>query len=258
MANVFDKGKTLEGNTLDRLQSVADFLETEGSLEDNLAQLATLAATVFDAERCSIMLFAEGEGADMRLRVCACHGELPTEAYAQLVAKGEGIAGQVAASGQALLVKDIVASPFAGLARRATDAGRSLMAAPISVNHQVIGVMNLSSPRKASHFSQADLTTLEIVARFTGKTIQVIQLQNLLKSRFAQIALAQDAEKAIGSAMLATAYDPDKMSRIVAKSFFREMTQAGFGANQIIQAASEIISQLSSRLNQHGKRLDKQ
>jgi hypothetical protein len=44
----------------------------------------------------------------------------------------------------------------------------------------------------------------------------------------------------------------------VAKSFFREMTRAGFDAGQIIGAASEIISQLSTTLNRHGKRRDRQ
>lgn len=247
----------MQHDTLDRLHRLANFLESEGSLDDNLAQLATLAASVFDAERCSIMLFAEGEGEALRLRVCASHGELPAAAYTELVAKGEGIAGRVAANGEALLVEDILASPFAGLARRAGEARRSLMAAPVSVNGKVIGVINLSSPRRATAFSPADLAALKIVAGFTAKTIQVIQLQNLLNSRFAQIALAQTAERAIGGAMLATAYDPDKMAKIVAKSFFREMTRAGFAPQHIIQAASEIISQLSGRLHQHSKRLEK-
>ncbi|BBP05261.1 GAF domain-containing protein [Sulfuriferula plumbiphila] len=245
------------GNPLDKLHGLAGFLEAQGSLEHSLAQLATLAADTLDAARCSIMLFIEGDGEAMRLRVCAAHGALPEAAFTQTVARGEGIAGHVAASGVALLVEDIEQSDFASCARRPGVGTHSLMTAPISVNRKPIGVINLSEPNSATPFTQADLALLEIVALFVGKSIQAVQLQNLLNSRFAQIALVQDAEKAIGGVMLSSAYDTDKMAKIVAKSFFREMTQAGFGSSQIIQAASEIISQLSSSLHKHSKRLDK-
>lgn len=247
----------MTSNPLDKLHDLAGFMEAQGSLEDNLGKLVTLAADTLDAAHCSIMLFIEGTGEALRLRVCATHGALPEAAFAQTMGRGEGIAGHVAATGAALLVEDIEQSVFAGYARRPGVGTRSLMSAPISVNRKPIGVINLSEPRSGKPFTQADLALLEIVAFFVGKSIQVVQLQNLLNSRFAQIALAQDAEKAIGGVMLSTAYDTDKMAKIVAKSFFREMTQAGFGSSQIIQAASEIISQLSSSLHKYSKRLDK-
>jgi signal transduction protein with GAF and PtsI domain len=248
----------MDDDTLARLQRIADFAESEGSLADNLAELARLAATAFEAERCSIMLFSAGDGDAMRLRVVASHGDLPAAARDTLIARGEGIAGRVAESGEAIVIEDIMDSPLAGFARRPRQGRPSLMAAPIRIQGKVIGVMNLAGPRAARTFTPADLATLEVVARFAAKTIQVIQLQNLLQSRFAQLALARDAERAVGSAMLGAAYDPDKMAKIVAKSFFREMTRAGFDAGQIIGAASEIISQLSTTLNRHGKRRDRQ
>ena len=242
---------------LDRLHQLAGFSDSQGSLDEQLSALATLAAASLDAAQCSIMLYAES-AAQLRLRVCASHGLLPDAAFAERVAHGEGIAGHVAASGIALLVEDISASPFATLARHDARVGHSLMAAPVCVDGKSIGVINVTQPHQEGRvFTPSDLSMLKIVALFVGKSIQVVQLQNLLNSRFAQIALAQEAEKAIGGVMLAQAYDTDKMARIVAKSFFREMTQAGFGARQIIQAASEIISQLSGSLNKHSKRLKK-
>lgn len=247
----------MAGNLLDKLHDLAGFLESPTSLEHNLGQLVMLAADMLDAAHCSIMLLIEGEGEALRLRVCATHGALPEAAFTQTVGRGEGIAGQVAASGKSLLVEDIEQSIFARCARRPGTGARSLMSAPLSVNGKLIGVINVSEPDSGMPFTQDDLALLEIVAFFVGKSIQVVQLQNLLNSRFAQIAMAQEAEKAIGGVMLSTAYDPDKMAKIVAKSFFREMTQAGFGSSQIIQAASEIISQLSSSLHKHSKRLDK-
>ena len=47
------------------------------------------------------------------------------------------------------------------------------------------------------------------------------------------------------------------MANILAKSFFKEMTRAGFGSSQIVNAASEIIAQLSGSLNRHSRRLER-
>lgn len=242
---------------LDKLHQLAGFLDIHGTLDEQLGVLAERAAVMLGAAQCSIMLYAEGEADTPRLRVCASYGTLPEVAYTQLVAHGEGIAGQVAANGVALLVEDITASPYAHLARRKSHTSNSLMVVPIRAEGSTIGVMNVTHPCSASAFNASDLAMLEMIALLTGKAIQTVHLQNLLNSRFAQIALAQEADNAIGGVMLATAYDTDKMARIVAKTFFREMTQAGFGSKQIIQAASEIISQLSGSLHKHSKRLDK-
>jgi hypothetical protein len=49
--------------------------------------------------------------------------------------------------------------------------------------------------------------------------------------------------------------NPNKFAKIVAKSFFKELTQAGFGANQIIEIASEVLNLLQTTLDKHRQRL---
>jgi L-methionine (R)-S-oxide reductase len=44
---------------------------------------------------------------------------------------------------------------------------------------------------------------------------------------------------------------------LLAKSFYREMKSAGFGPNQIVGAAGEIIDQLSASLRKHGQRIER-
>lgn len=249
-------GKRLDSKP-DKLSQLAGELDAKKGQEDMLAALVALAADLLSVGQCSIMLYVPGDDDNQQLRVCACHGGLPDAAYTQRVAHGEGIAGMVAESGEAVLVEDIAHSSYAALARRQGSNDRSLMAAPISIEGKIVGVLNVTRPLHAEAFGALDLATLKIVSLFAGKAIQVVQLQNLLNSRFAQMALAQEAKKTIGGVMSANAYDPNKMAKIVAKSFFREMTQVGFDSNQIIQAASEIISQLSSSLNKHSKRMEK-
>jgi L-methionine (R)-S-oxide reductase len=248
-----------------RLQDLQQFLSS-GSLESNLEDQAARTARMLGADSCSIMLLSSGSDEAPRLRVHARYGaagpnpadagqEEETDALPDTlpdalwrtdldggIGRGEGICGQVLASGRALLVEDIADSPYAPLARRPLAPGRSLMSGPIPVDGRIVGVVNVSG----AGFRQADSLLLEVICQFIGKTIQVAQLQRLLDSRFAQLALAREADAAGGTR---TAYrNPEEAARILARSFFRELTRAGFEVPQIVRAASELIGQLNNKI----------
>jgi L-methionine (R)-S-oxide reductase len=242
-------------NPLIKLQDLSNFLE-QGTLDDNLLQLAERAAKALTAEKCSIMLVKDGESDDLRMRVCASYGALPDAAYTESIGKGEGIAGRVIATGRSILIEDISKSELASRARRTDDPRKSLISSPIPINRRIVGVVNVSGHARGDAFNEADLNLLEVIALFIGKSIQAIQLQNILNSRFAQLALLHEAEKSLEPLGVGVAVqNPDQMAKILAKSFYKEMTRAGLGSNQIISAASEIISQLSGSLQRHNKRL---
>lgn len=245
-------------NPLAKLLDLSNFLESEGTQDENLYQLAKMAAKILNAENCSIMLLNDDEFEEFRLRVCANFGNLTASAYLSPVKQGEGISGHVIATGKSLLIEDITQSDFAQEARQLHDPRKSMISSPILINGKIIGVVNVNGQKRQRPFNLADLNLLDIVALFIGRSIQVIQLQSILNSRFAQITLAAEAEKNFGNALFTAAQNPDQMAKIVAKSFYREMTKAGFGSNQIIKAASEIISELTKSLNKHSKRLKKQ
>lgn len=242
-------------NLLTSLHDLTDFLESQGNLDDNLQQLAAMAAKILHAENCSIMLLSEGEFEELSLRVCANHGALPAKAYKETMKKGEGISGHVIATGKSLLIEDIDNSEFSKWARHAHDPNKSVLSSPILINSKIIGVINVNGQKQKRPFNLDDLNLLDIVALFIGKSIQVNQLQSVLRSRFAQMALVDDANKSVENVLINAAQDPDKMAKIVAKSFYREMAKSGFGSAQIINAASEIISELTRNLDKHSKRV---
>jgi L-methionine (R)-S-oxide reductase len=242
---------------LARLHDLSFFLQAQGSLEEGLKQMAGMAAKLLNAASCSIMLLDERDEQDVRLRVFAAHGELPEAAFRQITRKGEGIAGHVLASGKPLLVEDISQSEFIQAARHLTRGAKSLVSAPILIDARIIGVINATDPKTRPAFTLDDLNLLDVAALFIGKSVQVQQLQGLLNSRFAQMALAQEAQTMVGGAMAAMSQNPNQMAKILAKSFFKEMTRAGFSATQIIHAASEIITQLNASLGKHSKRLER-
>ena len=240
---------------LAKLHDLSFFLQTQGGLEHSLTQMAGMAAKILNATNCSIMLLDERDEEDVRLRVFAAHGELPEAAFKETTRKGEGISGHVLASGKPLLVADITQSDFIKVARRLTQGAKSLISAPLLIDGKIIGVINVTNPKTRRAFNMDDLNLLEVAALFIGKSIQVVQLQGILNSRFAQMALAQEAQNTVGGAVAAMSQKPNQMAKILAKSFFKEMTRAGFSSTQIIHAASEIITQLNDSLGKHSKRL---
>lgn len=235
-----------------------DRLLADAGVEDGLPRLAAATARILDSERCSLMLRSEDENSQVLWRVCASFGPLPESAFLQEVRAGEGIAGRVAASGEALLVIDIDRSEFAACARRADDPRKSLLSAPVRNAGSIIGILNVSGHRAARAFGIDDLHLLEVVSLLVAKALQVRQLQGLLNSRFAQLALLERAEKDIGRALANPLPNPDQVARIVARSFYKEMNRAGLGPRQIVNAASEIIEQLSGSLVRHSRRLDRE
>jgi hypothetical protein len=45
---------------------------------------------------------------------------------------------------------------------------------------------------------------------------------------------------------------------MVAKNFFRELTNAGFGPNAVISVASEVLSMLNANLEKHKERRERE
>ncbi len=244
-------------NTLFSYQGISNYLENK-SLDEKLLQLAEMTAKILSADNCSIMLFGNTESKNSHMRVCASYGMLPAVAYKESIGKGEGIAGHVVATGQSLLIEDIKKSGFANRARRANDPRKSLISSPIEVNTSIIGVVNVCGHREV--FNKLDLNLLDVVALFIGKSIQAIQqaiqLQISLNSRFAQLALIQEAQVNIVNSPGNAMQNPGQVANILTKSFYKEMTRAGFSSSQIIYAASEIITRLDIKLQRHNKRME--
>jgi L-methionine (R)-S-oxide reductase len=238
-------------NPLVRLQDLQHFLANE-TLEDNLHQQAAMTAALLGAASCSIMLLNTGEGEAMRMSVYARHGELPEAALQASVARGEGIAGRVLASGESLLIEDIGKSEFAELARH-PQAGCSLLCVPIRIDGKIVGVINAASCPGNTPFGETELRLLDVASLFIGKAIQVQQLQRLLDSRFAQLALLQEAQQKVGESVRTAYRNPEDVAKILARSFFREMTKAGFESGQIVSAASELIGQLNQHLQKEDR-----
>lgn len=217
-------------------------LDSSISQDDALNMLPLEVAGLLGADNCSIMM-RNGP----TLRVYAHHGSLSEDAYGEVVRKGRGISGQVFATGQSLLIENIETSEFAKYARYPSLLGKSSVSVPIVIDGKVAGVINVHGSRNGRSFSTSDLRVLEIIVQFVGKVIQVGHLRSVLHSRFAVMSMVRKRRTSI-EMLVNEAQDSEKLAKILARSFYRELRRAGFGSDQIINAASEIISELGSSL----------
>lgn len=211
-------------------------IESRGSTAECLDELAELTARILGAKGCTILLLSEAEVAQSGLGDGSRFVPVATPAGtpgAQLPAPVAALAGATA-----------------GIVRGGHGDTES-MVSTILLHRKIIGVIHASSPLQESGFGKDDLDLLGILTPLIAKSIQVIQLQNILKSRFTQIALTKSDESAIGALMPGVMQNPNQIARILAKSFYREMLNAGFNVNQVISAATEVISELTASLRKH-------
>jgi len=242
------------------LIEVGALIEQRQTLEEGLGDLAALAACSLDVGRCTVMLLREHpDSAQPELKVCSHYGDLPEAAYQQgAAALPTSIAGQVLTSGEAVLINDVRHSPLADLARQGDEAGDSLMSAPIFVADRPVGVINVSRRRGGEAFTQRDFNLFKVFAMFIGKSIHVLQLQKLSDSRLLQMAELLERRGKDDGHIGPISPDPAQLARIVAKSFYRELTLAGFGPRAIMAVASEVLGQLNEHLDRHRSRAERE
>lgn len=239
------------------LHELAEFLAGKHTLGTPLSSLAQHAAAATNAASCSIMLLSESDDAKPILNLWASTEELPPAAWQAQTKPGKSIAWQVLEGGNPIVVADIQKSPFRPEYQRGQRSGNSFMSAPVRVGAEVIGVLNLTSKLDTPAFTESDLAVAEITATLIGQLVQVERLQTLLRSRVAQVAMAHAGAQAVES-MTDGHADLGRVAKLLARSFYKDLVAAGFEPAQIINAASEVITQVSADIGRHKKRMARQ
>jgi len=158
------------GVALRSIQSITDpglsFLPLDALLDELLAR----SGRVVGAEVATIFLLSEN-GRELTVRASyGLEGELSEDAKVEV---GEGVVGEVAARAQAVIVNDVAGMSIATPQLREQMA--SLVAAPLLVGGQVIGVVQVGT-RRAHRFHGRDLQLLQLVADRSAASIERARL----------------------------------------------------------------------------------
>jgi GAF domain-containing protein len=169
-----------------RLEAVLDALAVRGSialrvespgLERLLASIAEATVALFDAEAASIALVE----ADGRLRFRVAAGAQGAGVVGLTVGPGEGIAGFVLATGQALAITNVADDPRfdRAAAARTGYVPRSLLAVPLQIEDRVIGVLEVLDRREGT-FDLRDVRLAGTFARQAATAIDVTRVEREL------------------------------------------------------------------------------
>jgi L-methionine (R)-S-oxide reductase len=226
----------LNDNIMSNLQEVFTDLDCEGSLDDCLEELSSLVARFLNARGCIIAILTEDEVRQAASGLRTGFGFLPGTPTRLRKAMARGRPDRLPARSRPRII--------------VTGA----MFSTIVLKGKTVGVIQALSPKNNSCFDQGDLDLLNILTPIITKSIQVFQLQHVLRSQFTQLSLIRTNEAKIRETLSGAIHSPNQIARLLAKSFYREMLNAGFSFNQILFAATEVISELSASVKKHTSR----
>ncbi len=166
-------------------------MRTLSELFDCLLDLVT---EELASDRASIMLLEEEPG---ELYIAAARGFDAEVAKTVRLKLGEGIAGQVAATGQALLIKDAQSDPR--MPKPADSRlGQTLVSTPILLSvpikgpGKVLGVLNISQRRSGIPFDEEDLAYLSGLAGQAAVAIERARHSDQLREALQSLQATQE------------------------------------------------------------------
>jgi len=172
--------RTLPQRTMAALIEASTAINSSLDLQATLQAIVRSAASVMNAEASSVLLLDNRRNKLVFLASVGGGGEglLGEEFDADL-----GIAGQVAASGQPVLVGDVHnhASWFDGIDDRSDFATRGMVAAPLIHQDEIIGVVEVLNPTGREKFVEQDLELIQIFANLAASGAVNAQRHERLK-----------------------------------------------------------------------------
>lgn len=125
----------------------------------------------------------------------------------------------------------------------------------LRMGEQTVGYLYACDEAHSGRRSRGvDWALFDALAEHVEVAIETQHLRQLLASRYAAIALSRSGQ---GDAAESTARDvnflsavahPEKVARIIARSFYKDLRKAGFETKQILVVASELIDSLNVAL----------
>lgn len=122
------------------------------------------------------------------------------------------------------------------------------LTAPLRVNGRVLGYVSVAHGKRAPRF---DAELFAALCEILSRAVECMLMRQMLASRYAAVAAGKAAvgespgPQTLEAGVLQSAQNPEKIARIIARSFYKDLRKAGFAAKQILLIASEIIRHLN-------------
>jgi len=183
-----------------KLETLFDISQRERTLTripQMLEQVIKMTQRTLNASAASILLFRDN---NQELYFEAASGPVGKVLHQVKLSAQYGIAGQVARTGKPLIVNDVSRSTnFHKMIDDTTGfTTKSLLCAPLTVNHKILGVMEVLNKQDGSVFGEQDLEAVVSVANMTAMAIENTRTHQTIleayKSTIKALAAAIDAK----------------------------------------------------------------
>ena len=172
-------------STVDALTRVSDIVAAQTRQWDLLDRVLHFAAQVLGANGAAALLLDEK---NQELTFAAAMGSHSDRLIGLRVKMGEGVAGMVAATGEAAVVNDASDDArFSGrIDARTGFATRNLVCVPLKVRDRVLGVIEVVNREDGRSFTPADAEVLKAVANQAAIALENARLYDRLAQRVEQ------------------------------------------------------------------------
>ncbi|HJR79130.1 MAG TPA: PAS domain S-box protein [Anaerolineales bacterium] len=168
---------------------------TNLDLKATLETIGNSAKTLFGGDGCRIFLM-EQDGASLR---CVLALQDNAAAFTGLrINVGEGVTGQVAASGQAEIVNEMQNDPRGVQISGTPEEEEAIMFAPLKERDQTIGVLSIRRAGTEHPFQHDDLELLEAFAAMAASAVSKARLFEETQRRLAELEALYENGLAVG------------------------------------------------------------
>lgn len=128
---------------------------------------------------------------------------------------------------------------------------RRLLVTALRVRGEVVGTCAMLVNNSPDSDSPDFREILSLLMQQIDHAIESFHLKKLLASRYAAFAISRDGKEKNDSAhsiaeyTLAAVKNPEKVAKLIARSFYKDLRRAGFDMKQILIVASELIDNLN-------------
>ena len=149
------------------LNEVARTLSATLNLEVVLTKVMEQVDEMLDVEAGSLLLLTDAANGDLVFQIAL--GEKADQVKPFRVPKGQGIAGQVALTGEPLVIADMEQDErhFKALDEKTQFISRNTLCVPLILHDETIGVLQVLN-KKEGNFNQNDVDLLSSIASYAG------------------------------------------------------------------------------------------
>ncbi|MBI5267447.1 MAG: GAF domain-containing protein [candidate division Zixibacteria bacterium] len=174
---------------LDALYEAGKSIGSSANLDELLRQIVVLAATVTEAQVGSIMLLDERR---QYLKVAAEIGHESDDVTNVRLPIGESIAGYVAKTGEALVIRDVEQDDRFKRINKEKYGAASLLSVPLRIKNMVLGVINMANKSGGGPFTDDDLRLLATFASQAAVAVDDASQFEKNRRRLAEVELLNE------------------------------------------------------------------